>query len=244
MKLAGSSERRVFNLHLNIHRLGCVLERGGSRSPAVDASVPRKHTSVTRRFEHEPRVSDAISISGKGLTPPPLQGKGKNRKSLEKFETKAENRERTVGEDAVLLEIWMERIHLRDAPRMGNVSSFRGRYLLLMTPLSLLISKSEKWNLPTVNGFSRRRASRPSIRKGNDQRMEYRWRGTNDSSNRIYRDNRTVIKYSIRFGSLLGQRWLSFLLSNIYQEFLFRKTVALNRELENARDGGGGGLNF
>lgn len=95
MKLAGSSERRVFNLHLNIHRLGCVLERGGSRSPAVDASVPRKHTSVTRRFEHEPRVSDAISISGKGLTPPPLQGKGKNRKSLEKFETKAENRERT-----------------------------------------------------------------------------------------------------------------------------------------------------
>lgn len=144
MKLAGSSERRVFNLHLNIHRLGCVLERGGSRSPAVDASVPRKHTSVTRRLEHEPRVSDAISISGKGLTPPPLEGKGKNRKSSEKFETKAENRERTAEEDAVLLEIWMERIHLRDAPRMGNVSSFRGRYLLLMTPLSLLISKSEK----------------------------------------------------------------------------------------------------
>lgn len=68
--------------------------------------------------------------------------------------------------------------------------------------------------------------------------------GTNDSSNRMHRDNRTVIKYSIRFGSSLGQRWLSFLLSNIYQEFLFRKTVALNRELENARDGGGGGLNF
>lgn len=66
MKLA------IFNLHLNIHRLGCVLERGGSRS-----SVGRGNTQCHATLRTRTTVSDAISISGKGLTPPPpLEGKG------------------------------------------------------------------------------------------------------------------------------------------------------------------------
>lgn len=147
---------------------GCGRERI-AEIHECHANTPRTRTTT---------LSDAISISGKGLTPPPpLEGKGKKggerelesaakvKESgigVEKFETKDENERGTNVREKVLLEIWMEstyEMHRERSPLFeDSVANFEKWEVKFSTRMEMMLVR-----------FSRRR---------------FDWKGTADARQR------------------------------------------------------------